>query len=104
MLKVVFSPISEQDIEDHYVFIASENLTAAKKFFQSVQEMTKTISRMPQIGTVFSIQRDIPLEIRYLPISGFGHHLIFYKISGKTIRILRLLHSARDLNNIQDWW
>ena len=103
MLKVVFSPISEQDIEDHYVFIASENQTSAKKFFQSVQDITQTLSNMPQIGTVFPIQRNIPLEIRYLPISGFGHHLIFYGISEKNIRILRLLHSARDLHNIENW-
>ncbi|MBT6120152.1 type II toxin-antitoxin system RelE/ParE family toxin [bacterium] len=100
---VLFSPISERDIEDHYVWIASENKKSADKLLTSIQNIIGKLSSMPEIGTLFPISQNLSQKIRYLPISGFKHHLIFYAVTKDHIRVLRLLHSSRDLNDITKW-
>ena len=101
MAPIIFSPVSEKDIEDQYVFIALKNKPSAKKFLESIQKITETLSNMPKIGTVFPVEKEILLEIRFLSISRFSNHLIFYGLSDKNVRILRILHTKRDLDNIQ---
>ena len=98
MFRIIFSPASEKDIENCYVYIASENRSAAEKFFASMQAVTKTLSKMPHIGTRFSTAMLAPLEIRYLPIPGFSKFLFFYGTNEKIVRVLRVLHSARDMD------
>jgi plasmid stabilization system protein ParE len=35
----------------------------------------------------------------------FGHYLIFYTVHTETVRIQRILHSARDIRYLFDaWW
>jgi plasmid stabilization system protein ParE len=38
--------------------------------------------------------------IRRMPITGFPRHLIFYRAEKKEIRILRVVHGARDLESL----
>ncbi|HWW15869.1 MAG TPA: hypothetical protein VN310_14505 [Candidatus Dormibacteraeota bacterium] len=38
--------------------------------------------------------------MRRMPIAGFPRHLIFYRAEEKEIRILRVVHGARDLESL----
>jgi len=35
-----------------------------------------------------------------MPIAGFPRHLIFYRAEEEEIRILRVVHGARDLESV----
>jgi len=98
MFRIIFSPASEKDIENCYRYIARENRNAAERFFESMQGVSKTLSKMPHIGEPFATAMMVPLEIRYLPIPGFPKFLFFYGTNEKIVRVLRVLHSARDMD------
>jgi plasmid stabilization system protein ParE len=35
-----------------------------------------------------------------VPVTGFPKHLIFYKVEGREVFVLRVIHGARDLENL----
>jgi toxin ParE1/3/4 len=34
------------------------------------------------------------------PVPGFRNHLIFYRVTGDAIEVLRVLHAARDVRKL----
>ena len=38
--------------------------------------------------------------MRVFPVSGFEHYLLFYNTLGKRVKVLRILHAARDFPTI----
>ena len=40
------------------------------------------------------------LGTRRVPVSGFPKHLIFYKVEGREVFVLRVIHGACDVENL----
>jgi plasmid stabilization system protein ParE len=40
------------------------------------------------------------LGTRRVPVSGIPKHLISYKVEGREVFLLRVIHGARDLENL----
>jgi toxin ParE1/3/4 len=58
------------------------------------------IERNPLSGAKCSFSADELQGIRRMPIAGFPKHLIFYRAEKKDIKILRVVHGARDLETL----
>ena len=62
----------------------------------ALEESKVLLSEHPDLGsTRFAMETRIP-ELRSLSLPRFPY-LVFYTAQGATIRILRVLHTARDL-------
>ena len=94
-MKVVISEAAEADIEAIGDWIAQENPTRALTFAQELRQRCQTLSDMP---------RGYPLVPRYEHTGVrrrlHGNYLIFYRIVGKRIQVLHVLHGARDYEPI----
>jgi toxin ParE1/3/4 len=55
---------------------------------------------MPEIGTRFERVDAQLADLRIWPVPGFRRHLIFYTPTDDGIRIVRVLHAARDWQEI----
>ncbi|MGK7915835.1 MAG: type II toxin-antitoxin system RelE/ParE family toxin [Prochloraceae cyanobacterium] len=98
--RIVRYPQALLDIEELAVYIAQDNPQAAFKFVDATEQAFKQLQKTPEIGALRTFNNPRLDNMRVWPVSGFRKHLIFYRLSQKTIEILRVLHSARDLENI----
>jgi plasmid stabilization system protein ParE len=57
---------------------------------------------MPGIGTPYLPRNPAYDGIRYLVLSRFRKHVVFYRDDPPAIRIIRVIHGARNIRNALD--
>jgi toxin ParE1/3/4 len=85
------------DLIDLAYYIALDNLEAAYRFLDKVEESFRDLERMPLMGSTREFQDSTLTGIRMWCVKGFRKHLIFYRPIGDGVEIIRVLHSARDI-------
>lgn len=91
---VTKSRLAREDILESAKFIADDNPEAGIRFLDAVDETLQLIKTTPLIGRVKLIGKE--KNIRMWFVKGFSKHIIFYTYSRQEIRIIRVIHSARD--------
>ena len=95
-----FSPQAWQDVRDIVAFIAADNPDAAARFVPALEATYLQIAALPRMGSSRTFQRSDLTGVRMVPVTGFEHYLIFYTAVGKSLKVLRILHAARDFPTI----
>lgn len=91
MLAVVLTPSASDDLAEIWEFIAADNPAQADAFIDLIDAKFQNLSRHPDAGR----RRDELLDgLRSLPV---GRYLIFYLQDDACLRIIRVLHGARDV-------
>ncbi len=86
--------IAEQDLQDIVAFVVAENLPAAVALADRVENDLLRLARYPYLGKAPNDEQLAAMGYRVLVIENY---LVFYKISGRTVLVHRILHGARDL-------
>ena len=89
--------LAEVDLLDHLDYIAADNPEAALGFVAAVAKACERLVEMPSIGRIREFNNARLTGIRSWPVPGFSKYLIFYQVSKDQIRVLRILHGARDI-------
>ena len=98
MPEAVVSTSARQDLLEIWEFIARDNLNAADRVLKTVFGMFERLAAMPELGTRLELGNPHLKSIRFLPVPGFPHYLIFYRPIGKLgVEIVRVLHGTRDI-------
>ena len=97
---MIITPEASEDLDNHFAYIAEDNLDAAIRFLDAAQQAFETISEMPEIGSSREFKNPRLAGIRMWPIPGFRKHLIFYRITGKELQVLRILHASCDIPGV----
>ena len=99
-LRVVTTLQADADIEtaiDHYLNQGAAD--AAVGFVESLEDTKVLLSEHPHLGSIrFAIETNIP-EIRAFALQRFPY-IAFYTQHTDTIRIHRVLHTARDIPSL----
>lgn len=83
------------DMLDIVRYIRRDNPPAAIRFVDAFKSSVELLSRMPEIGRA---RPDLGApETRSWRVKGFRKYLIFYEAFPDRVRLLRVLHGARDL-------
>lgn len=85
---------AKNDLGEIHDFIAEDNPTAALGFINSIQDKCQTLALSPEIGRT---REELGFELRSFPIKNY---IIFYRIKSSTVQVIRILHSARDIEAI----
>ena len=93
---------ANQDLIEQADYIAQDDLEAALRFLEAAEKTFAQLARLPQIGKSRKVKSQVFANVRQFPITGFEKHLVFYRPIKGGIEVLRILHSARDLNRILD--
>ncbi len=78
------------NLTDEADFIAQENLSAAREFFNHVMASVEQLSQHPHLGRKGRINGTRELVITRYP------YIVPYRIKHNVIVILRVLHTARS--------
>jgi len=99
-LSLLTLPEADQDVEDIGSYLRERNASAAQRFVQALERTTEMLCRNPELGE--RLRADLTGEIRYRTISGFKNYLIFYRRVDTVLEIIRVLHGARDYEQLVD--
>jgi toxin ParE1/3/4 len=94
MADYIITPRAEQDIDEILLFIAVDNLEAALVFQERLSNRFEFLADNPKIGRE---RAEIKQDLRSFPE---GNYLIFYREWAGIVAIVRVLHGARDLDEI----
>jgi toxin ParE1/3/4 len=93
--EVRLSKLAQQDLIEIWQRIASDNgAIVADRWIDRIESRCRQLSSFPSAGP---FRPDIAPDARMLLI---GHWLALYRIEMGGVRILRVIHAARDLGEI----
>lgn len=98
--RVVRTGLVEVDLLEHLDYIAVNNPDAALRFVDTVEQAFARLSEMPEIGSLWEFANPRLAGVRVWPVPKFSRYLIFYQVTQDSIRILRVLHGARDIPSL----
>jgi toxin ParE1/3/4 len=94
MAQVLKSPRTQADLEAILEELESKSPRAAERFAASVDRKCAALGSTPELGRV---REDILPGLRSTLV---GKYVLFYRIRGEVVEVLRLLHGRRDLGRI----
>jgi plasmid stabilization system protein ParE len=72
----------------------------ARRWEKEVTASLIRIEKNPRSGAKCAFSAYELQGIRRMPIAGFPRHLIFYRAERVEVRVLRVIHGARDLESL----
>jgi toxin ParE1/3/4 len=81
-------PQAEADLEDIALYIAEDNVQAARRWIEDMHALCQQLGEMPSMGVAKSSIRP---GLRMLPA---GSYMILYQQVDKGVEIARVLHGA----------
>ena len=90
-MKYRISLRANADIESLCDYIAKDNPAAAETLDERIHQVIRLLARFPGMGHT---RPDVPDE-RYR-FHSVGNYVIAYRVDGKTLVVVRVLHGARD--------
>lgn len=100
MRHAYLKPKARQDLRELSEYIAQDSMDSALRFLDATEEAFALLLEMPEIGAAYEALTPEVTGVRRWHISGFPNHVIFYRPTATGIDILRILHTARDLDQI----
>ncbi|MBD2110746.1 MULTISPECIES: type II toxin-antitoxin system RelE/ParE family toxin [Cyanophyceae] len=98
--QITVRPRANQDLDDHFTYIAQSNSEAALKFFDAARLTIAQIARMPAIGVVYPVQSASLQGLRKWHVKGFRQYMIFYFDLPTAVEVVRILYGSQDINSI----
>jgi len=93
-LSISRSGAAKQDIGDIWLGIAVHNRDAAERVVQRIDVRIRSLADFPELGPE---RPEISPGMRVLVE---GNYLILYRVTEKSVEIVRVVHGARDLTDL----
>jgi toxin ParE1/3/4 len=94
MARIIRSPEAQADVDEIALYIAQDNLDAALRWLETMDEKFRLLSSFPGAGPA----RDaIAPGLRSYPV---GNYLILYRAAPGRVEIVRVVHGARNLRRL----
>ena len=94
MVKIEWSPIAQNDLNDIIDYIAQDSLEYALNFYDQVREKVQNLIQFPKIGRMIP-ELDDP-DIREIILRNYR---IIYRIYKDNIEIIRIIHGSRIIDH-----
>ena len=98
--RIIKSDAARADLLSHFRYIGRHNLGAARRFLAASKSAMELLASMPRIGSIWESPYPSLSGIRVWPIRKFRNYLIFYRPITRGILVLRVLHGARQVDEL----
>jgi toxin ParE1/3/4 len=88
------SPRASSDLIEIWSYIADDSVANSDAFIDKIYEAMQLLAGKPGSGRR---REELAPGMQSFP---FGRYIIFYRVIAGTIDIVRVLHGARDIQNI----
>jgi toxin ParE1/3/4 len=93
-LEIIVAPLARRDLEDIFAYISAEDQVAALRVLERIEKTVDLLALRPFTGSRVLLPTDRPM--RKMSVHPY---IVFYRIEGSQLRIVRVIHTARDLND-----
>lgn len=93
--RVEITPSAERDAEEIRDYISHDSPSRASAFVRRLEEQVAALERFPSRCPLIPENELLDTEYRHLL---FGEYRTIFKITGRTVFILRIVHGARLLD------
>ncbi len=94
MSQLRISPRASSDLIEIWSYIADDSVANADAFIDKLYQAIQVLARQPGSGRH---REELAPGIQSFP---FGRYIIFYRVVAGAVEIARVLHGARDIENI----
>jgi toxin ParE1/3/4 len=94
MSRFIIAVEASADLDEIGDYFLDRSVEAGERWFQDFNQKCKYLAQFPSIGRSYS---DIRSYLRGVPLSGF---IIFYRLKGNGIEIMRIVSGRRNLDEI----
>jgi toxin ParE1/3/4 len=98
--RVVRSDLALADLAELAESIRQHNSSAALRFLDAAEATFRVLASMPGMGERYETGNPLDQELRCFPISKFPKRIVYYKPVTDGVVIIRVLHGARDRDQI----
>jgi len=88
---------AEADLAEQLAYVAAERPAVAHRYAIALEHAYRRICEMPELGVLRVYGPRGLRAVRVWPVPGFRRFLIFYRVTARTVEVIRVLHSARDI-------
>lgn len=96
MKRLLYLPAALADLKAITLYIAADNPDRATSFVNALRD--KAAQTAERSGS-FPLRKDLAPNLR---VARHGRYLVFFEDGADDVRIVRVLHGARDLGRIFD--
>jgi plasmid stabilization system protein ParE len=98
----VIRPRARDDItrQFRWYLVDQDAPDAAFRFLDAIQMTIDRITETPGIGAPKQFKNPVLAGLRSCPVDGFGKIRVYYLADGKDLRVIRILHGARDIGAV----
>lgn len=89
---IIKRPRAKIDLIEIWDYIADDSEARADAFIDRIDQKFRTLAQRPLIGR---LRDELAADLRSFPV---GRYVIYYRPLPNGVEIVRVLHSARDLN------
>jgi toxin ParE1/3/4 len=93
--RVRIARAAERDIEGIWTFITQDSPVSADRFIRRIEHQADTLERFPERCPL--IPENLLLGTRYRHLL-YGNYRMIFRVAGKTVYVLRVIHGARLLS------
>jgi toxin ParE1/3/4 len=97
---IVIRPAADADIDGQAAYIARNSPATALRFYTAAEATFAMLAQNPFLGSSACILHPQAADLRLWKIKGFKNHVILYRPTDTGIEVVRVLHAARDLQQI----
>jgi toxin ParE1/3/4 len=94
MAEIRHSPQSEADLEAILEYLHQNQPALAERFATAFYEKGQMLARFPEMGR---LRPELAPNLRSTLVHPY---VLFYRVEGETVQIVRILHGKRDLRRI----
>ena len=94
MGNIIRSPEAKRDAVDIWTYIARDNLAAADRLLEGLDERLRLLADTPLLGRP---REELAPNLRSYPV---GNFILFYQPTPSGIELVRILHGARNLRRL----
>jgi len=94
-------PAADKDLDDQAAYLSTHaSLETALRFYDAASSTFGKLADAPGIGERWPTTHPRLAGLRVCRIEGFEKHLAFYRPLDDGIEVVRVIHAARDLDNV----
>ena len=99
--KIIVRPEADRDLGEQAEYIAEHSdLDTALRFYRAAEETFALIATQPGMGRARNFGNPHLKGVRMCVMKEFDRHLIFYRPLKDGIEVLRVVHGARDIEEL----
>jgi toxin ParE1/3/4 len=101
MARVIRRTAAKRHLIAHFVFLGENaSLDVARRFLQPANLTFQELAQMPETGASRMFRNPKFASVRMWLVKGFERYLIFYRPLKDGIEVLRVIHGARNIEEL----